>query len=455
MFTLYAWTPKVPEKYIVSFGIIFWSIYNSNLPFRSDYLPVVISNYALGLCLLNTMVILLLIIHFKKGRFQIARQEAHYRMLVENAAGAVLLYNHGEMRFQYVSPSVLEETGHSAEELTRDPFALLQGLAGDAVEQVRRLLKAPPREAINLIYSRETVSGQTDWYELHASPVLDNAAFPVGVECVISNITDRMKLLDDLKRSEEARKNLIEDVSHELRTPITIIQGYTETLLDETPPDMNNVYLEIIHAKTQTLNTLLEDLIQASNFSSQQVEYKFYEILALEYFNRALNENRLRLEQEGRFVCCQNNLPEGLVVVIDHYRIDQVIANLLSNALKFTVTGDTISMYCDMNIEPATPEPQADSASADLRFDLPPGKIIVRISDTGRGIPPESLPHIFKRKYTGTNQPHDNGFGLGLYISREIIRQHGGQIWAENNPDYGASLYFSLPCYFKGVSLDG
>lgn len=432
LFTLCAWTPRVTEKYLASFIIIFWGVYNSNLPFRADYLPVVVTNHAIGLILLNTMVILLLIIHFKKVRFLITRQEAHYRMLVENAAGAMLLYDFSKKKFQYVSPSALEETGHSASELIEDPWALLHGIPVDSAEEIRDLLRTPRVQPASLIYSRETEEGLTRWYELHATPVLDNASFPVGVECVISNITPRMELLEDLKRSEEARRELIEDISHELRTPITIIQGYAETLLQESPPEANTVYLETIHAKTRSLNNLLEDLIQSSDFSSRRIEYKFYEIAAGTYFDRAFEENRLQLTQAGRIFHYENAIPPDVVIIVDRNRIDQVISNLLSNALKFTKTGDVISVICKEKGEPDA------------------GRVLLRVSDMGPGIPVENLQSIFNRKFSRENPQGDKGFGLGLYISKEIVLEHGGQIWAENNPGGGASFYVSLPSMVSG-----
>jgi signal transduction histidine kinase len=209
------------------------------------------------------------------------------------------------------------------------------------------------------------------------------------------------------------------------------------------PRGVSPVYLEIINAKTQTLDTLLEDLIQTSMFSSRRVEYKFYEINAGEYLDSLINETRVRVENEGLRFASKNDVPEATLFVIDRSRIDQVVSNIIGNALKFTPQGGEVSFLC--NVE--------ESAAGD--GDGTDGRLMIRIKDNGAGIPDEDLTNIFRRRYSGLSQPDGAGYGLGLYISREIIEQHDGQIWAENNPEKGASLCFYLPCYqSKAAAID-
>jgi signal transduction histidine kinase len=431
MFMLYSWTRHVTEKYIASFIIIVMGIYNVNLPFHSEYPPVVLVNYTIGLILLSTLGVLLLIVHFKKGRFQLARQEAHYRLLVENAAGIILLYMYAEKRFRYVSPSAGGQLGATAAALYGDADAILDGLEGEDAGKMRRLLSSPPGGPVNFIFSKRLAETKNLWYEIYATPVYEHVAAPVGIECIISNITERMDMLDSLKRAEQARKELVEDLSHELRTPLTIIQGYTETLLKDRPADVALAYLEIIDAKTRTLNTLLEELIQTSMFSSRQTEYKFYEINAVAYLVKLTDEIRLRVENENRRFSCENSVPADTLLVIDRSRIDQVISNVVGNALKFTPPGRRITFVCSVDIL---------SGSAE-------GRLIVRVRDSGAGIPVDDLQNIFRRRYSGLSGRSGAGSGLGLYISREIVNQHGGQIWAENNSDGGATISFYLPCH--------
>jgi PAS domain S-box-containing protein len=437
MFTLYSWTGHVTEKYIASFIIIVLGIYNINLPFHSGYPPVVLINYTIGLILLSTLGVLLLIIHFKKGRFQIAMKEAHYRLLVENAAGIILLYIYEEKNFRYVSPSVEEELGVTEKELLEDAPAILDGLDAESGMKMGKLLESPPSDVVNFIFSKRFSGTQNRWYEIYATPVYGDSALPVGIECIISNITVRMDLLDSLKRTEKARKELIEDLSHELRTPLTIIRGYTEALIKEKPEGVSSVYLEIIDAKTQTLNTLLEDLIQTSMFSSKQIEYNFYEINAAEYIDKLANEIRLRVEGDGRQFFYAHDIPPDTLFVIDRSRIDQVVSNIVGNALKFTPQGGEISFLCNKD------EPIGGGAD---------GRLMICVKDSGGGIPEADLPNIFRRRYSGLSRSKESGSGLGLYISREIIEQHGGGIWASNNPEGGATFCFYLPCYDKAAA---
>ncbi|MDR0519255.1 MAG: HAMP domain-containing histidine kinase, partial [Clostridiales Family XIII bacterium] len=438
MFMLYSWTPHVTEKYIASFIIIVLGIYNINLPFHSGYPAVVPVNYTIGLILQSTLGILLLIIHFKKGRFSLARQEAHYRLLVENAAGIILLYIYAERRFRYVSPSVRDEMGVSEGSLGHDAFSLLEGIEGDGAARMRELLEAPPEGSVNFIFSKRFSETQSKWFEIYATPVEGDTATTVGVECIISNITARMDMLESLKRTEQSRKELVEDISHELRTPLTIIQGYTETLLKDSTEDAVRVYLEIIDAKARTLNTLLEDLIQTSLFSSRRAEYKFYEAGAREYLEQLANEIRLRVESEGRRFRCDNSVPSDTLMVIDKSRVDQVVSNIVSNALESTSRGDAVEFIS-----------YTDAAAAESGTD---GRVLICVRDSGRGIPEGELGNIFRRRYSGLSHTDGEGHGLGLYISREIVEQHGGQIWAENNNGKGASFCFYLPCYKGGAS---
>ena len=412
------------EEYLLSFAIILWSVYSNNSPFTRAYPLIATINYFISLLLLNSILILLIIVHLKRNRLALAKQEAHYRMLVENASGLIFLFDYEKQKFDYISPYAPAALGLSVEGLLKDPSLIFQYLDETDSEKMCGLLFDPAGSMTNFIFKSYHSGTPPKWYELYATPIVNDPQTSAGVEFVIRDITSRVDAEKNLERSEEARENLIEDISHELRTPVTIIQGYSESLINGTVGASEyKIFLEIINSKIITLNTLLEDLIQVSRFTSHSIEYKFYEHNASSLFTKILNQYVILIRNEG-FRCSSSvEIEEDYYIIADEYRIGQVFSNIVNNAMKYSEKSACLEITC-------------------LRLE---DKIQIQIKDAGSGIPEHELPFIFTRKYKG--EISSSGFGLGLYISKEIIKQHGGEIWANNNSDKGASLYFTIPCY--------
>jgi len=226
------------------------------------------------------------------------------------------------------------------------------------------------------------------------------------------------RMAEALQRSEAARKNLLADVAHELRTPLTVIQGNLEAMLDGvfplTPESLAPVYEETLH-----LGALIEDLrvltlAEAGHLPLAKERFDLSELVkgACEAIRPAAAEEGVGIEAE---------LEPGLQVNADPIRIRQVLGNLLANALRHSPPGSTIQVSA-----------MRQGAEA-----------WVSVRDEGPGISAEDLPHIFERFYRGDQARSGEGTGLGLAIARELVRLHGGRIWAEN--ERGAVLTFSLP----------
>jgi signal transduction histidine kinase len=231
-----------------------------------------------------------------------------------------------------------------------------------------------------------------------------------------------------LAASDRARRQLLADVSHELMTPLAAIRGYTETLampnlpLDATTREQ---YLGIIGEETQKLEGLIGDLLDLARMEGGGGTLTIEEVPVKELFRRIADRHRPMLNERGITLELDVRTPD-LTVRADGQRLEQVLQNLAANAVRHTPAGGKVRIEAE-----ATPE-----------FT----RITVR--DTGPGISPEHLPHIFERFYkadAARSATALTGSGLGLSIVQAIVERHGGTVTATNAPDGGASFEIRLP----------
>ena len=229
-----------------------------------------------------------------------------------------------------------------------------------------------------------------------------------------NTMTERLQLSDGQRRA------LMADVAHELRTPLTVIQGNLEGLLDGVYP-RDDAHLTSILEESRYVSRLVEDLrtVALSESGALKLEKEKTDLGAL----IADLESSLKAQADMLGVTLTTDVANDLpFVAIDPVRIREVLINLVSNALHFTPAGGVIRI------------------SAELRPRQP--VIGVAVCDTGVGIPPESLPHIFDRFYKSSDS---RGSGLGLTIARSLVRAHGGEIEAVSEPQHGTTIRFTLP----------
>jgi signal transduction histidine kinase len=239
------------------------------------------------------------------------------------------------------------------------------------------------------------------------------------------------------KRTEQALRALdvmksefIDNVSHELRTPLHSIMGFSGLLKDGKVPDEETQqrFYDRIFKLSQKLALLIDHLLDASRISSGDFAVQPDPMDPLEAITDVVGEldglasvKGVAIEQE-----CIVNLPQ---VLADEDRLKQVLTNLLSNAIKFTGAGGIIKVDADVTDR----------------------NLLIQVADNGIGIPPEELPHVFERFFRAS-QPEKNGVagtGIGLYISKQIINAHGGDIWAESVTGKGSVFNISLPLVSK------
>lgn len=450
MFIAISWTQKLPEKLIASFLIILWSIFINHFAFSLKNQQLEIGSYYISIFTVNVLILTLIIIYFKKLRFIDTKQHNRFRLLVENSSDSMFLYDYKRQQFEYISPGISTLIGISEEKLYEMPERFFDYVnTPKRYSSVLSIFSRPvkrPDSGILMLYKNGIVER---WSQIHYVPIRDNTGTVSAVEGILRDITEQKRAEESLKEAEEAKKEFLENISHEIKTPITLIQGYTESLLDKVvPPESTDTYLKMINSKANVLTTLLSDLAQISDMSSQTMEYKFYEHNASDIMQELIQQGEFHITTSGHTVSSKVNIVPYAVIIIDPQRIQQVISNLISNAIRHTPSGRKISISCVSYPH----EDMMHAPASDDDYSIPDGEILVTVSDQGDGIPEKDIPHIFERNFSGgrriqTSPSGKGNSGLGLYISSQIISQHSGRISAKNNPDGGAALSFSLPYY--------
>lgn len=257
----------------------------------------------------------------------------------------------------------------------------------------------------------------------------------------------------ELQNQEQLRKQLVSDISHELRTPITSVQGYVKAFMDHViEPDEH--YLPMVYQKLLTINQLISDLFQLSTLKANQLPFHFEPRPLSRWFEslkiKSLEAERRRVQllkgpspDEDELFHLEQR--DSAVIYIDSLRIEQVVTNFVDNALKYTPQGGTVHVSGSIAAKPP-------DASVLIRPQREPSSrywFTLLVEDTGEGIAPGELPHIFERFYRGESPRSSEvqGTGLGLSISREIIGRHGGVIGASSLPGSGSRFHFSIPVY--------
>jgi len=230
-------------------------------------------------------------------------------------------------------------------------------------------------------------------------------------------------MADGLTRLEDLRRSMVSDVAHELRTPLSNIRGYLEALQDGIVEPKREV-IDSLHEEAMLLNRLVDDLQELALAEAGQLRLERQPVAPADLVNKATDAARAQAVSQG--ISLRADLPDDLPLVeADPQRIEQVLGNLLSNALSHTLSGGEVVV------------------TARARG----GKVAVSVSDTGEGIAPEHLPYIFERFYRAdkSRSRATGGTGLGLAIARQLVEAHGGRIEVESEVGRGTAFTFTLP----------
>lgn len=233
-------------------------------------------------------------------------------------------------------------------------------------------------------------------------------------------------LVQDLTRVrhlETVRRDFVSNISHELRTPLASLKALTETLQDGALEDHEAAkrFLVRIEAEVDALTQMAAELLELSRIESGQVPLELKPVSPATLLFTALDRMRMQVERAAITfsVVCPPDLPS---IRADAPRLEQVLVNLIHNAVKFTPPGGQVIL-------------SAQKEEYFIRF---------AVQDSGVGISTEDLPRIFERFYKTDRARTSGGTGLGLSISRHIVEAHGGKIWAESEEGKGSTFFFTI-----------
>jgi two-component system phosphate regulon sensor histidine kinase PhoR len=256
------------------------------------------------------------------------------------------------------------------------------------------------------------------WLQVNAAVINNSAGEREGTILVFHDLTR-------LKQLERQREEFVANVSHELRTPLSLIKGYTETLLDgaRSNPEVAERFLKIIERNSQRLDLLIQDLLTISALESGRTKVDLQPVDLHLLVDKVLSF--LQTKADNKNVKLANELPE-FTVNADANRLDQVLANLVDNAIKYGRVEGNVTV-------------------GGKKMD--DGGLEIFVRDDGPGIPPEALVRVFERFYRvdKARSRDQGGTGLGLAIVKHIVQAHGGEVRCESELGQGATFYFTLP----------
>lgn len=241
-----------------------------------------------------------------------------------------------------------------------------------------------------------------------------------GAMLVLQDVTEQEKL-------DKMRKEFVANVSHELRTPLTTIKSYTETLLDGALDNKEYTmnFLQVINSESERMTRLVKDLLQLSKLDYDKMEWKMKRLNILNIIKECVVKMEIAANQKNQSLSFE--APEELCDINgDKDRIEQVIINIISNAIKYTPENGSIKVKAGME----------------------ENNVEIRISDTGMGIPKEDLPRLFERFYRvdKARSRAMGGTGLGLSIAKNIVEAHKGTIRIESEYGKGTEVIINFPC---------
>ena len=266
---------------------------------------------------------------------------------------------------------------------------------------------------------KETVYGTKSIYSIKYAPYQDQSDNKLGIILIIQDVTEEEKL-------EKMRREFVANVSHELKTPLTTIKSYVETILDDVVEDRETVrhFLTVINNESDRMTRLVRDLLQLSNFDSKKIKFDFeyndYSVL----LKRTVEKMKVTAMKKGQIINLDCSKDE-IVGYFDYDRMEQVILNIISNAVKYSKEDTIIDVKCKQDND----------------------NVKISIKDQGIGIPKKDLDRIFERFYrVDKARSRDlGGTGLGLAIAREIIVAHDGKIDFRSVVGDGTEVIIEIP----------
>jgi PAS domain S-box-containing protein len=253
------------------------------------------------------------------------------------------------------------------------------------------------------------------WFSVSAAPIRSAEAHPASAVTILTDITESRQL-------QQEHEIFMQMISHDLRTPITVIHGHAEMLEQRlTEKDETTMLnLEAIQSSAQQLKGMMDDLVRIIQEQRGELPLELEQIHLSEFLPRLVG----RIAIPGIGERLQATIPPGLPAVwADAESLERILANLLTNALKYSPPDMPVIIAAE----------QVDR------------EIHISVADRGKGISPEDQPHLFDRFFRARDTGRKTGIGLGLFITRKLVEAHGGRVWVKSEPGKGSVFTYTLP----------
>lgn len=372
---------------------------------------------------LGALAFLLVMRRHERLLQELEQAERQFRDLVEHTSDWIWQIDE-RRRYVYVSPRIEQLLGYRPEELLgRTPFEFMPREEAGRVEAAFAELEAR-REPISLLENTNLGrDGRRAILETSALPLFDADGTFRGYRGIDRDITER-------RRVEQERELFLHTISHDLRAPLALIQGHAQLLerkaaaAHAAPGLARSIHL--VREGARRMDLLLRDLVDVARSGSGQLVLERRPLDLVGFLEEVLQRNEGVLARARVFV----HVPAGLPAVeADPERLERIVVNLLSNALKYSPGQAPVRVS-------ARPEGEA---------------LVVSISDLGQGIAEEDVPHLFDAYYRAPAARHGaEGLGLGLYIVRTLVEAHGGRVWVQSRRGVGSTFSFALPAHKRG-----
>ncbi|WZL73083.1 ATP-binding protein [Clostridiaceae bacterium 35-E11] len=343
---------------------------------------------------------------------QISSEKSKLETILSYMADGLIAINNGG-QIIHANPTAMHMLGLSQEDVQNKPYDVIMKNLNE------KLTMTYIEQHYNDWIGRESIRIKDAIFHARYAPFKNEKGEKTGIVMVIQDITERQKL-------DNMRKEFVANVSHELKTPLTSIKSYTETLLDGALEDQGIAehFLKVIDSEADRMNRLVQDLLQLSRLDYKRVNWNKRETDLVKLIENVVLKMTITAKNKKQEVNFITDTKE-MIGIIDMDKIEQVVLNILSNAIKYTPDGGKIDIALHQ---------QEDQG-------------MLTIADNGIGIPEKDLPRLFERFYRvdKARSRELGGTGLGLAIAKQIVEAHQGNIQINSKEGEGTKVTITLP----------
>jgi len=360
----------------------------------------------------------------QKTWWELTKLGYKYKALADMSSDGILIID-PLGRLTYLNPSFEKLCKKQQDQLLGTPFR--DYLSDDSIYLFQQIFidsrkndKKIKNIELELVSEQEVVTP----IEISITPLKNGNNEFTGMACTLHDITEHKRIKDELRKSEQLKTEFMNIAAHELKSPITPIKGYLDLIIkDENVNKKTKKWVEISLRNTEKLLKLVNDILDVSRLDSDTMTFNMEKLNLVEILDEIVEDMKPAVESKN--LTLNNSITRKLPHILgDRYRLEQVLKNLIINAIKFTNQG-AITI---------------DAEKED-------GNILIFIEDTGIGINNKDLKKIFTKFYQAntSNDRNSEGTGLGLFICKEVIERHNGKIWAESKLDKGSKFVVEIP----------